>query len=87
MQQINRATMQMLDFQKGVLNSLFDATYKIQLQTEAMTNDVIERYASFAPAGTTAALKGYMEMCKLGRENVKQLMDLNFNNLRSYFEN
>jgi len=87
MQEINRATAQILDFQKGVFNSLFEATSKIQIQSESMANEVIEQFSNYSPQGTEEGLKAYMQMYKLGSQNAKQFIDGSFDQLKAYFAN
>ena len=87
MQEITRATAQILDFQKGVFNSLFEATSKIQIQSESMANEVIEQFSNYSPQGTAEGLKAYMQMYKLGNQNAKQFIDGSFDQLKAYFAN
>ena len=84
MQEITRATAQILDFQKGVFNSLFEATSKIQIQSESMANEVIEQFSNYSPQGTEEGLKAYMQMYKLGSQNAKQFIDGSFDQLKAY---
>ena len=76
---------QIIDFQKTTFDNTFDAVVMLQDHAERMTQTVMEQ-ANWLPEEGKKVVDQWVEMAKKGRDEFKELVDQNFDNMADYFE-
>ncbi len=75
---------QVVEFNKAAFNNTFNAMVTLQDQAERMTNTMLDQ-STWLPAEGRKAVKDWVDACKQGRENFKQLVDDNFQKVEEHF--
>jgi hypothetical protein len=75
---------QIIDFQKATFDNAFDAVVMLQDHAERMTQTVMKQ-ANWLPEEGKQVMDQWVGMAKKGRDDFKELVDQNFDNLADYF--
>jgi polyhydroxyalkanoate synthesis regulator phasin len=76
---------QIIDFQKSTFDNSFDAVVMLQDQAERMTKTVVDQ-ATWLPDEGKKAMDEWVQMVKKGRDDLKELVDQNFDKMADFFE-
>jgi hypothetical protein len=76
---------QIIDFQKATFDNSFNAVVMFQDQTERLFKTVTEQ-AAWIPEEGKRVLDEWVTMYKLGRKDLKQVVDDNFDKLADFFK-
>ena len=73
---------QIIDFQKSAFDKSFGTVVMLQNQAQAALNTVLEQ-TPWVPRESKDVFDGWVQMCKTGRDEYKNLVDGGFDTLAS----
>jgi hypothetical protein len=83
MMEANQITKQVLDFQKGVFTSWYDAMSIVQDQAASVVDTMLNQ-TSWIPDEGRQALSSWVSTCKKERDRFKGYMEEHFSSLEKY---
>lgn len=75
----------MIEFHKAAFDSTFNVMSILLEQTETMTNSMLEN-AIWMPIEGKKAVKEWVNSCKKGREDYKNMVNDSFKKVETFFE-
>ena len=76
---------QIIDFQKTAFDNAFDAVVMLQDHAERVTQTAMDQ-VTWLPEEGRKVMDQWVTMAKKGRDDFKELVDQNFDNMAEYLE-